>query len=336
MTKSNITPNSIIPGSVTSNNNTAKTPSDINSTSTIKSAINPPIMGNTTTNIKLSNNVTIEANTNKNAKKDIVDLSQLDREVEQEKPKLIKNNTENYPQKKKDSTGYSVSGSNKIQIPTDLFQVTDNSSNNTNVWKTALDKHSTKANPETSSNEKTNDYVDKVINSTEKLTFSEAESSGNTTDKPLLTNQENKPLNVDSKQVVSTSITTDSNIAITPNKNSAGDNFNLFNSTTESIASETLNKPKLNKIQQKKPLTSEPIVLSDSFSDYSNVKSKIDISAPKQTLQRDTEKENELKSKYEQIQKENKEKLGEYRDMIVKMKKEKRSEQEQQDKVIIT
>lgn len=69
-------------------------------------------------------------------------------------------------------------------------------------------------------------------------------------------------------------------------------------------------------------------VYSDK-SDVSGVKSKIDTTLKKKEKKPEEEKVNEeLNKKYEQVQKDNAEKLGGYRDMILKMKQEKRSKKQ--------
>lgn len=60
--------------------------------------------------------------------------------------------------------------------------------------------------------------------------------------------------------------------------------------------------------------------------DLSGIKSKINTTMKKPEKVEKEKPNEELNKKYEQVQKENKEKLKDYRDLVLKMKQEKRSQ----------
>jgi hypothetical protein len=155
--------------------------------------------------------------------------------------------------------------------------------NSTNVWKTSLNKDANvdftlqgaeqKAKPE---------YVDKLIEKTEKITFTEPK-------KPEVIN--------------------------TPTS--------VVSTTNETVTVDESNFDPLNKELKK------GFVINHDMPDYSNVKSRIDNTnkVNKEILDEEDIANEELKKKYQQIQKDKQDKLKAYRDMINKMKHEKREDQ---------
>jgi hypothetical protein len=86
------------------------------------------------------------------------------------------------------------------------------------------------------------------------------------------------------------------------------------------------NQASLNNLQGAKKGT---FIVNHDVPDYSNIKSKIDTTTKvnKDILEEEDTANEELSKKYQQIQKDKQDKLKAYRDMIVKMKNDKRTDQ---------
>jgi hypothetical protein len=168
--------------------------------------------------------------------------------------------------------------------------------NSTNVWKTGLNKNANVDFTLQGTGKPKPEYVDKLIEKTEKVTFPEV--------KPIINKVEEKP---------------------------------IINRVEE--------KPIINKVEEK-PITTDDKELEDSLNnlqlkqkgqfvinhdtpDYSNVKSRIDNTTKinKDILNEEDIANEELKKQYQQIQKDKQDKLKAYRDMVNKMKSDKRVEQ---------
>jgi hypothetical protein len=110
-----------------------------------------------------------------------------------------------------------------------------------------------------------------------------------------------------------------------------GKTNNFMKPATTNATSEKIN---LNKIQDKKQFQGDRnFTLNHDKPDYTNIKSKIDntIKVNKEMMGEVEKGNEELAKKYEQIQKEKNEKLKDYRDMILKMKKEKRGAEKEKE-----
>lgn len=294
----------------------------------------PPKIVSRTENSNSNKTVYQNVSHNKsNVVKDVVNLEQLDKEIEQNKLNNITNtkiNSKNENKKEDEKAiGYNVSGRNVIEL--------DSNNQDINVWKTALNKAQVKNVEEITTN-KDKDYIDKTINKTEKLSFNEVETNKDNESNKIISDNNVK---INQTSDVSKTFKTSEEINIKNNLNKDNLSSTIISENTN-ISKDDLNesKNKLGPVKDKKPL-SETLDLNSSLTksninneqDYSNIKSKIDNKNYSNTYAKNTEKEDELKNKYEQLQKENKEKLDEYRDMIIKMKKEKRNDQAQKDQV---
>jgi hypothetical protein len=197
--------------------------------------------------------------------------------------------------------------------------------NSTNVWKTGLNKEQNIGMTFICETPKPKpDYVDKVIEKTEKISIVPETKPAEV--KPV----EVKPLVIETKPVEIKPEPKPEPIpepkieqpVAKPKEIDSDEDFDDFESGSNKKKKQNQNLAEIQKKQTN-------FVLNHDMPDYSNVKSKIDTTSKvnKDMLEEVDTANEELKKKYQQIQKDKQDKLKAYRDMVLNMKQEKRSGQ---------